>query len=1074
MSEESLTPYLSENLDEFNKDTLVIGEQTDRFLQLVYPGYCVDSSDIKGLLDPQAPYILGSMTFFKIARCSVENVNNLFESVNSKIEKLFTALHSINVSVAYGIISNNGVTNLVLGVKSSNEAELVKKIVNGILSGIELNNLQNAFSCDSKPSGKSYGILSGVPTVRLDDVKQIFSLSSIMKALNGENYTVLFLAKPVKVDVIQQKINELIDIKDKAFAVSKHNITRSSDQTDSRAHTDSTSDTTSHSESEGTSKSVSFGFSQSLSTGMNIGGSIGIFGGAPFLGVSLAGSLGASISSAFGLTQSFSKTRFESATDTESHTIDYSDTVSKAITNGQSIAIDIQNSFAMELMNYADKSIERFKESQNNGVWQTAICYSADSEISRNIIKACLCGELSKPDPDKLPMVSFEPVSDVPQDLLIPKFMGESEDYQNSLCSYMNSSELGLLCTPPVDSVPDFELRTEKQFPMLKSDISIEKALGQICDGKRRLNNMPFGLSDDELNKHTFVCGITGSGKTTTVKRILINADKPFMVIEPAKKEYRGIPLKDDRAPVIYTLGKPEINCLQINPFYIMPGISSQMHIDFLKDLFIASFSFYGPMPYILEKCLHNVYKNKGWNLTLGYHPLLNKNGLVDLFDKENIVEQYEKDAHKYLFPTMQELKDEITRYVKEEMDYDGEVAGNVKTAIKIRLENLCVGAKGYMFNTYEHPDMGELLSHNTVFELEGLADDSDKAFCVGFLIVLINEYRHVAKESSRSRDTGLSHLLVIEEAHRLLKNVDTERTSENIGNPKGKAVEHFTNMLAEMRSYGQGVIVAEQIPSKLAPEVIKNSSNKIIQRLVSADDQQIIANTIGISEKDAILLGTLEKGYGLCHKEGMSLPVFVNINDVNNDFVDDGLLYNRNLDKRLYKIDLSSAGEILGDGDEVKIIAVKLLNTLLAESDVIASRASALVIKQLDFILKRAGFVSISQRRHALVSDYLTAVLLNILVRGIYSVNTIPDDNFVKTLHKFVDTADISAAQQLKTELGKLYGRNVVEYGKKLTAEQVKRITKSNEDISSAVRAQFVLVSDELINEICFQIAST
>ncbi|MEG1028285.1 MAG: DUF87 domain-containing protein, partial [Oscillospiraceae bacterium] len=166
---------------------------------------------------------------------------------------------------------------------------------------------------------------------------------------------------------------------------------------------------------------------------------------------------------------------------------------------------------------------------------------------------------------------------------------------------------------------------------------------------------MPFGLSADDLNKHTFVCGITGSGKTTTVKRILAEAEKPFMIIESAKKEYRNIPIKT----TVFTLGKPEMNCPRINPFYIMPGVSPQSHIDYLKDLFIASFSFYGPMPYILEKCLHNVYKNKGWNLTLGFHPLLvNKENIVDFFDFEYMQKQYAKIAHGYLFPTMQELKD--------------------------------------------------------------------------------------------------------------------------------------------------------------------------------------------------------------------------------------------------------------------------------------------------------------------------------------------------------------------------------------------------------------------------------
>lgn len=117
----------------------------------------------------------------------------------------------------------------------------------------------------------------------------------------------------------------------------------------------------------------------------------------------------------------------------------------------------------------------------------------------------------------------------------IPAFLDKEEP--NPLCAYINSAELGLLCTVPVESVPDFELRLEKKFPMLasrSSDDNIE--IGNIVDGKRALPNMPFALSERDLNKHTFVCGITGSGKTTTVKKILIEAKKPFLVIESAKK----------------------------------------------------------------------------------------------------------------------------------------------------------------------------------------------------------------------------------------------------------------------------------------------------------------------------------------------------------------------------------------------------------------------------------------------------------------------------------------------------------------------------------------------------------
>jgi len=170
-----------------------------------------------------------------------------------------------------------------------------------------------------------------------------------------------------------------------------------------------------------------------------------------------------------------------------------------------------------------------------------------------------------------------------------------------------------------------------------------------------------------------------------------------------------------------------------------------------------------------------------------------------------------------------------------------------------------------------------------------------------------------------------LQHLLVTEEAHRLLKNVDTEKSSENMGNPKGKAVEHFTNMIAEMRSYGQGVIITGQILSKLAPDVIKNSSNKIIQRVVSADDQTLIANTIGIKEEDAVYLGSLETSYALCHKEGMSLPVFVKVNSVNNNFVLDENIFTKCENKMFEEINLSLIRE-----NTASNIAFLILNLLL------------------------------------------------------------------------------------------------------------------------------------------------
>ena len=582
---------------EFKKDSQIVGDQTVEFLRLVYPSYLVDRNNIESLLDHDSTLQLNGMTYFRISCCTADTVDKVFETVNEKMEKLFTALHSIGVSVGYGLVSRDGITNLVIGVYSSGDVAVVKRITEGMLSGIEMKAYSPDFT-DCNNNSMHYGILSGVPSLYVHEQKQVFSLSTIMRSLNGQDYTLLFIAKPLPTEAVIQNISELITVKDKAFAVSKRNVARSSSYSETNTRTDTVNDGKN-------SIAPAIGQGAGMAAGAGVGAIIGNIlvpvigaGAGAAVGAAVVGGLGTVIGNIIG--------------GGKTHSEGYSDSVAKAITDGETVSADIQNGFALELMNYADKSIERLKGGQSNGIWQTAIAYSAGSAVSRNIIKACLCGELSKPDPDRLPLIVFEPKQSN-KALQIPDFLGN--DRNNPLCTYINSAELGLLCTVPTESVPDFELRIEKSYPLVRS-IADEHAvsIGFVTDGKQVLQNMPFALSHLDLNKHTFICGITGSGKTTTIKKILKEAKKPFLVIEAAKKEYRNL-ICDT---TVYTLGKPEINCPQINPFYIMPGVSPQTHIDYLKDLFNASFSFYGPMPYILEKCLHTVYKNKGWNLTLG------------------------------------------------------------------------------------------------------------------------------------------------------------------------------------------------------------------------------------------------------------------------------------------------------------------------------------------------------------------------------------------------------------------------------------------------------------------------
>lgn len=1023
---------------QFDEDTAKVAEQTTQFVKTMHPAYMVASSkeQVQNLSYSKSDTMLDAFTFYRLASCTIEDVEDLYVYLNEKMTRFFSAIYSFGKSFVYGLVSYHRCTNLIIGLSDdSDEAETIKSVMEGLLDGIDLKPYKPLFS-NRENKGKQVGFISAVPSVKVAEEKQKFDLSSLMKSLNGQDYTVLFVARPISQENISKKYGEVINIKDACFAVSKRNISRQQGTAHTVGETTGNSTTDTHSEGVTKTRGGNFGLSFILSPGSLWSGS------------------------------SWSKAK--NITDSHAVSENYSKSISNAINQNEGISADIQNGFALEMMEYADKAIERLRQGRSNGMWETIISYSADTRAAAGIIQACITGEMAKPNPDILPLVSqsYSLTKEEAKDntFILPKII-QGEEELSPLCTALTSEELGMMCSIPTESVPDFELKKGKVYPIVSDRIEGIQ-LGFLTEGNRQLKHMPFALSHEDLARHTFICGITGSGKTTTVKRILRDANTPFLVIESAKKEYRNIKLADGSHPLVYTLGKPEINCLRFNPFYIPCGVSPQMHIDFLKDLFNASFSFYGPMPYILEKCLHSIYQRKGWNLTLGFHPyLVNKDNSADLFEAEYMQEKYNQSAHKFLFPTMQDLKEEIKRYIEEEMQYEGEVAGNIKTAILARLESLCSGSKGYMFNTSEYADMESLLNENTVFELEGLADDADKAFCVGLLVIFVNEYRQITKETKVSKNK-LAHLLVIEEAHRLLKNIDTERTSEDVGNPKGKAVEHFTNMIAEMRSYGQGVIIAEQIPTKLAPDVIKNSSNKIIQRLVAADDQNLVANTIGLTEKDAIYIGNLITGRALCHKEGMSLPVNVMISPIEEISVSDGELYGKNIVDRLHHINKNMVQECMTD--DIDMFGLWVLNSILIQEYQYVKDSIVLFRKKCrSNIIKRNVELILCEDENAIYAELLLESIIQYLLNGVYKSKMLISNILINRLRKLLDSPNSSALDIVREELRKVYKEDPVYKGKYVISQMVINQMDSNTDVERTIANYFVISDAQSVKDI-------
>lgn len=104
--------------------------------------------------------------------------------------------------------------------------------------------------------------------------------------------------------------------------------------------------------------------------------------------------------------------------------------------------------------------------------------------------------------------------------------------------------DAAVACTPPQRSYPGFWLEgqsDEQLFPAVEAFHSsgLAMKIGTAIE-----TSEPVMLSQKNMLGHMLVAGGAGSGKTTTIKTLLLDAYKKgvsFLVIEGAKKEYAAL-----------------------------------------------------------------------------------------------------------------------------------------------------------------------------------------------------------------------------------------------------------------------------------------------------------------------------------------------------------------------------------------------------------------------------------------------------------------------------------------------------------------------------------------------------
>jgi hypothetical protein len=87
-----------------------------------------------------------------------------------------------------------------------------------------------------------------------------------------------------------------------------------------------------------------------------------------------------------------------------------------------------------------------------------------------------------------------------------------------------------------------------------------------------------------------------------------------------------------------------------------------------------------------------------------------------------------------------------------------------------------------------------------------------------------------------------------------------------------------ITNAIAEMRTYGEGFIIADQSPSMLDRSAISNTNTKIIMTLPNKDDRDIAAGSTSLTDQQKNEVSRLKTGVAVVFQKGWEEAVLCKI----------------------------------------------------------------------------------------------------------------------------------------------------------------------------------------------------
>lgn len=709
------------------------------------------------------------------------------------------------------------------------------------------------------------GLLLGVPTAHEDDHGEdddFQGFERLARALlmgldgrSGDRWRLAVVSRPLP----PQRVRQLLD---DALALATDVAARASAQLQYAAsHSHQSGLTVGTNRSEGTTENTSTQRGKTESGSRTTTTSSSISETEAGSSCSFSKQTGTSRAEGTSVSTQESMTKTSGTSTTRGDNLSHS--ASSTVGNNLSVSSQITDKKLDLLREHLEESlIPRLRHGQATGLFHTRVVLAADTPSAfrrlANTVRAIFQGTEAALSPlTVLHLPPDTPLSLLPverQGLLSWQALAHSRLPEADLGTLLTAQELAILAGLPRQEIPGIARRPTVPFALSLPPVPDATAvpLGCIVDQGRRLADLPLRLAREDFAKHIFVTGVTGSGKTTTCLALLMATGVPFLVIEPAKTEYRAL---FAHAPdlVHFRPLADRTHSFRINPLALTrPGQLLMSHVEFLSAVLTAVFPMEASMPYLVKQAMTRAYERRGWDTTYGQWL-----GQGDPFEPATAA-----------WPTLSEMIRELDGVIKAQK-MGKEFEEKYRGSLVSRLTDLTRGPLGPILDVRQSIDWDALLDQRVVLELEEVKSPQAKALLMALTLGALAE----AVKARHARDRRFQHLTLVEEAHRLLA-----QPAPGADDSRALAVSAFADLLAEVRKYGEGLIVVDQIPAKLIPDVLKNTHTKIVHRLFAADDRRAMGDAMMMSEEQRDFLPKLKTGEAVVYCGGWHMPALAAI----------------------------------------------------------------------------------------------------------------------------------------------------------------------------------------------------